>query len=97
MRITAYCPCAKCCGRWADGITASGEPVTADGGCFVAADPAVLPLGSRVIVPGYAAGRPVRVLDTGGAIKGSRLDVFFPTHAEALQWGVKYLDVQVGK
>lgn len=95
MRVTAYCPCELCCGRWADGITASGEPVTADGGRFVAADPAVIPLGRRVVVPGYADGQPVRVLDTGGAIKGRRLDVFFSTHREALAWGVKELDVVV--
>jgi len=35
--VTAYCPCARCCGSWADGITASGRPVTANGGRFVAA------------------------------------------------------------
>jgi len=37
----------------------------------------------------------VKVLDRGGAIRGSRLDVFFHSHQEALKWGVKYLDVKV--
>lgn len=95
MRVTAYCPCPRCCGRWSDGVTASGEPVTVDGGQFVAADPRLLAIGSRVIVPGYAGGRVVRVLDTGSAIKGHCLDVFFPSHSAAQQWGVRMVDVWV--
>jgi len=95
MRVTAYCPCVKCCGRWADGITASGKPVTANGGRFVAADRS-LPFGTLVRVPGYADGEPVPVLDRGGAIRNDRLDVFFPSHDEALEWGVRWLDVQIG-
>ena len=90
VRVTAYCPCKKCCGSFADGITASLEPVAADGGKFVAA-PRHIPFHTKLDIPGY--GR-VRVLDRGGAIKGDRLDVFFPTHQEALEWGVKYLDVR---
>ena len=92
-RVTAYCPCARCCGKWADGYTASGKPVTANGGRFVAAPPEI-PFGTMLIVPGYAGGQPVPVLDRGGAIKGNRLDVFFPTHQEALNWGVQHLRVR---
>ena len=94
MRVTAYCPCSICCGRWADGITASGEPVTTNGGKLVAA-PRHLPLGTMVSIPGYNGGKPVPVLDRGGAIRRNRLDVFFPTHQEALEWGVQYLDVTI--
>lgn len=94
MRVTAYCPCPKCCGRWADGVTTSGRPVTANGGRFVAADKA-LPLGTLLVVPGYADGKPVPVLDRGGAIRGRRLDVFFPTHQQARRWGVRWLDVAI--
>lgn len=96
MRVTAYCPCKKCCGPNAKGITASGKPVTTNGGKFVAADRSV-PFGTMISIPGYADGAPVPVLDRGGAIKGNRLDVFFPTHAEALRWGVKYLDVEIAR
>lgn len=92
--VTAYCPCPKCCGRWADGVTASGEPVTANGGFFVAAPPA-LPFGTLVVVPGYADGKAVPVLDRGGRIDGRRLDVFFPTHAEAVAWGRRTLTVRI--
>lgn len=92
MRVTAYCPCEKCCGRWADGVTASGEPVTANGGRFAAADRSI-PFGTMIEIPGYNGGRAVPVLDRGGAIRGDRLDVFFPTHEQALRWGVRHIDV----
>lgn len=86
--VTAYCPCKKCCGRFADGVTASGDPVTVNGGKFVAADPSI-PLRTFVSVDGYNGGRPVPVLDRGGAIKGRRIDCFFPTHKEALEFGIR--------
>ena len=92
MVVTAYCPCTQCCGPNARGITASGKRVSANGGRFVAAD-RELPFGTMLVIPGYNNGRPVEVLDRGGAIKGNRLDVFFPTHQEARQWGVRRLKV----
>lgn len=95
MQVSAYCGCSICCGRWADDMTASGKPVTANGGRFVAADKS-LPFGTLVVVPGYADGKSVPVLDRGGAIRGDRLDVFFPSHGEALEWGVRWLDVRIG-
>ena len=98
MVVTAYCPCTECCGPNAQGITASGRPVSANGGKFVAADTNVLPFGRQLVIPGYADGAKVEVIDRGGAIKGNRLDVYFPTHAEARQWGVRRLDVaRVGR
>ena len=90
MEVTAYCPCARCCGKFADRITASGQPVTANGGRFVAAPPEI-PFGTMLRIPGYGT---VPVLDQGGAIKGARLDVFFPTHQEALRWGRQRLEIQ---
>ena len=93
MRVTAYCPCSKCCGQYADGMTACGH-VIQPGDTFVAADKRYA-FGTKMIVPGYDSERAVKVLDRGGAIKGNRVDVFFPSHQEALEWGVKYLDVKV--
>lgn len=90
MRVTAYCPGACCCGKYADGVTASGHKIK-PGDKFVAADKRFA-FGTIVTIPGY--GR-VPVLDRGGAIKGNRLDVFFPTHKEALRWGVKTLTVTI--
>jgi 3D (Asp-Asp-Asp) domain-containing protein len=93
MRVTAYCPCRRCCGRYADGITACGHKIQ-PGDCFVAADKR-FPFGTEITVPGYNSGSRVKVLDRGGAIRGNRLDVFFNSHSKALKWGVKYLDVKV--
>ena len=82
--VTAYCPCKLCCGRWADGITASGVPAV---GKIVAAPPNIA-FGTVLDIPGY--GRCV-VEDRGGAIKENRLDVLFSTHQAALKWGVQEL------
>ncbi len=95
MLTTAYSPDARSCGVWADGITASGFSVYTHGGKLVAADTNILPFGSLVSIPGYNGGRPVPVLDRGGAIKGQRLDLLYPTHEQALQWGVQRLEVTV--
>jgi len=94
MEVTAYCPCKECCGKNARGITASGLRVSHNNGLFVAADSA-LPFHTRLVIPGYASDKPVPVIDRGGAIKGSRLDVFFPTHEEALKWGRRMITVTV--
>ena len=93
MRVTAYCPCPKCCGEYSNGITACGHKIQ-PGEAFVAADKGY-PFGTEMIIAGYNNGKPVKVLDRGGAVRGDRLDVFFHTHEEALRWGVKYLDVKV--
>jgi 3D (Asp-Asp-Asp) domain-containing protein len=93
MRVTGYCPCSKCCGKYADGITASNHKIIS-GDTFVAADK-FHPFGTEMIIPGYNLGQPVKVLDRGSAIKGNRLDVFFHSHSQAQKWGVKNLDVLV--
>jgi len=93
MRVTGYCPCAKCCGEYADGITASGHKIQ-PGDVFVAADKRY-DFGTELIIDGYGDGEPVKVLDRGGAIKGNRIDAFFHTHQEALEWGVRNIDVKI--
>lgn len=95
MLVTAYSPDARSCGKWADNITASGYSVWTNGMKLVAADTRLLPFGSIISVPGYDDGNPVPVMDRGGAIKGMRLDLLYPTHQIALQWGKKWLDVTV--
>ena len=95
MRVTAYCPCSRCCGKNADGITANGLRI-AWGDRFIAADKAY-PFGTEMIIPGYNHGRPVKVADRGGTIKANRIDVFYNTHYTASKWGVKYLDVKIKK
>ena len=60
----------------------------------MAADRAI-PFGTLIKVPGYAADAAVPVLDRGGKIRGSRIDVFFLTHQAALNWGRQTLTVEV--
>lgn len=86
-KITAYCPCMKCCGK-TNGRTASGTTATA--GRTVAAS-SNFAFGTKLNI----GGRIYTVEDRGGAIKGNKIDVFVNTHAEALQWGVRYLNVNV--
>lgn len=93
MRVTAYCACRRCCGKFADGITASGHKIRR-GDTFAAADKRYS-FGTEMVVAGYNKGKPIKVLDRGGAIRGNKLDVFFPTHKKARKWGVKYIDVKV--
>ncbi|TVQ63517.1 MAG: hypothetical protein EA379_03790 [Phycisphaerales bacterium] len=95
MVVTAYSPDERSCGKWADGITASNKSVWTNGMQLVAADTRLLPFGSLLSIPGYADDEIVPVLDRGGAIKGKRLDVLYPTHEIALQWGVQRLPVVV--
>lgn len=71
------------------GHTASGLPV---GWGVVAVDPSVIPLGSHMYVPGY--GEAVAA-DTGGAIIGNRIDLWFPTVAQAYAWGSRLVTITV--
>lgn len=95
MVVTAYSPDERSCGKSADGITASGYSVWTNGMYMVAADTRILKFGSLVSIPGYHLDKPVPVLDRGGAIKGHRLDLLFPTHEQARAWGKKTLTVTV--
>ncbi len=95
MRVTAYCPCRRCCGKFSDGRTASGRSIRTNGSAFVAADTSILPFHTRLSVPGYYGGAPVPVLDRGRDIRGYRLDVFFRSHERARRWGTRWLDVVV--
>ena len=88
--VSAYCPCSRCCGKYSDGITANGYRIQ-PGDKFCAADKR-FPFGTVLDIPGYGK---VPVLDRGGAIKGNKLDVYFPTHQEALNFGRQYLTVKV--
>jgi 3D (Asp-Asp-Asp) domain-containing protein len=66
------------------GRTASGKPVSRG---LIAADPSVLPLGTRVRVEAGPWSGEYLVADTGGAVKGRRIDIWTPTTREALQFG----------
>jgi 3D (Asp-Asp-Asp) domain-containing protein len=62
----------------------------------VAADPAVLPLGSRIHVTGAGSYTgEYTVADTGTAVKGRHIDIYMPTHAEAKKFGKRRVRVQI--
>ena len=86
-KITAYCPCSKCCGK-TNGRTASGTQATA--GRTVAAS-SKFAFGTKLNIGGHI----YTVEDRGGAINGNKIDIFVNSHAEALAWGVRYLNVSV--
>lgn len=87
FKLTFYCPCPKCCGKWAGGATASGKyPET---GRTIAVDPSVIPLGSNVVINGHT----YIAEDTGSGIEGNRIDVFMDSHQAALDRGVEYAEV----
>ncbi len=108
LETTAYCPCQKCCGwryNWfGDPVIASGpnsgKPkavgVTASGlrarRGTLAADTRLFPMGTVMHIPGYGWGR---VEDRGSAIQGRKIDLFMPTHDEALRWGRRSVPVRV--
>jgi len=89
FKVTAYCPCAKCCGKQT-GITASGTRATA--GRTVAAS-SQFAFGTKLLINGNV----YIVEDRGGAIQGNKIDIYMNSHAEALAWGVRYLPVQVAQ
>ena len=84
FELTAYCPCPICCGIYSNmtnPTTASGTRATQ--GRTIATDTSIIPFGSKVVINGkiYTAE------DTGSAIKGKRIDIFFESHTEALYFG----------
>ena len=91
FKVTAYCGGECCCGVWADEdcTTASGEKAVE--GITVAADTDILPLGTVIRV----GGQEYTVQDTGSAVKGNVIDVFYNDHQTAVQHGVQYLTVEV--
>lgn len=89
VTATAYTAnCEGCSGTTATGINLLKNPDAK----VIAVDPSVIPLGTKVYVEGYGnaiAG------DTGGAIKGNKIDVFIPSHSEAMSWGRKTVNVTI--
>jgi 3D (Asp-Asp-Asp) domain-containing protein len=87
MTATAYDPGPRSCGKYADGRTATGAK--AEKG-VVAVDDRVIPMGSRLYIPGYGF---AVAADRGSAIKGKRIDLCYATYWEARQFGRKKIKV----
>lgn len=89
VTATAYTPnCAGCSGISAAGLNLRANPDMK----VIAVDPKVIPLGTKVWVEGY--GNAVAA-DTGGAIKGKKIDVLVPTTSKAKNWGRKKVRIKV--
>lgn len=93
FKVTHYCGCSKCCGAYSDGSEsiaygASGERLEAF--VSVAVDPSVIPLGT---VLHDAEGRLYRAEDTGSGIKGNRIDLFVGDHQEAINMGIREMEL----
>ncbi len=71
------------------GTTATGIPV---GWGVVAVDPSVIPLGTRMTIPGYGEGI---AADTGSAVRGRIIDVWMPTREQALAWGRRTITITI--
>lgn len=98
FKLTAYCSCEKCCGKWAlnrpkdengKDIVYGSTGAILVAGTSIAVDPSVIPYGSQVEINGHV----YTAHDTGGAIKGNRIDVYFDSHQDALNFGVQYAEV----
>lgn len=97
MKVTAYCLCGECCGKWSGGNkTSVGDKATIYDG--VAADPKMLPYRTKLNIPGIGI---KEVDDTGGGMRQSakqgiyHIDVRMSSHSEARKWGVRWLEVEV--
>ena len=85
MRATAYLPTDGS----ATGTTAMGIPATYG---IVAVDPRVIPLGTRVYIPGYGE---ALAADTGGAIKGYKIDLCMESYSQAMRFGRRDVTVYI--
>lgn len=89
FKITAYCPCECCSEGYGRKCALAGHYCRSEH--TIAVDPDVISLGSKVKI-----GDTVYVAeDTGGAMQNDRIDIFFDTHEEVEEFGVKYKQVEV--
>ncbi len=94
FKATAYCSCKRCCDKdpsdkWY-GITATGKKARWG---TVAVDKSVIKLGSTLRIKEFP-NTIFRAEDVGGAIKGKHIDVWFPSHRAALEFGVRNINVK---
>jgi len=100
FKTTAYCTCVKCCGIWSqehpsrigtDYVqkTASGTIPTA--GRTVAVDTNLISYGTVIVIDGHE----YIAEDTGNAVKGNVIDIYFDSHEDALEYGVQYKTIYI--
>lgn len=87
FKLTFYCACRSCSGGYGAG-TATGTRCTE--GRTIAVDPRVIPLGSKVYIEGFGD---FIAEDTGGAIKGNKIDIYLSDHDRCYALGVAHANV----
>ena len=106
FKLTAYCPCPQCCGKWSknravdeEGYqivgTASGARAYANH--TIAVDPKLIPYGTTVIIERNGVYYEYTAEDCGGAIKNKKIDVYFDNHTDACNFGLRYGNVYIIK
>ncbi|MGG5254528.1 ubiquitin-like domain-containing protein [Neobacillus sp. SM06] len=89
VNTTAYtADCNGCSGNTSTGINLRANPNAK----VIAVDPSVIPLGTKVYVEGYGY---AIAADTGGRIKGYKIDVFFSSKADAYRWGARKVKIKI--
>ena len=93
--LTAYCSCRKCCGRWSPEVTGKAS-FTESGtnpkqGRTVAVDKSVIPLGTHLMINDHE----YIAEDTGSAVDGKHIDIYFSSHSEARAFGKQSAEVYI--
>lgn len=101
-KLTAYCPCEKCCGYWAtirpldengNSIIYTASGAIAEAGTTIGVDPDIIPYGTKVKINDHI----YVAQDTGGGIGEKHIDVYHDTHESALQFGLSQAEVFILK
>lgn len=94
FKTTAYCTCVKCCGIWSqehpsrvgtDYVQRTKSGTIPTEGRTVAVDPDVIPFGTVLIIDGHE----YIAEDSGAAVKGNVVDIYFASHEAAVNYGVQ--------
>ena len=94
FKLTAYCPCYSCSEGYGNN-TASGKKAKPNH--TIAVDPKVIPYGTKVIIERNGVYYEYVAEDCGGAIKNKIIDIYFGSHSETTNFGVRYGNVYVVK
>ena len=100
FELTAYCACEKCCGYWATvrPLDTNGNPIVytasgaiAEAGTTIAVDPTIIPYGTTVKINDHI----YIAQDSGSAIKGNRIDIYYDDHQVAIEHGRQKAEVLI--
>lgn len=98
FKLTAYCSCEECCGRWASDrpkdengkeIVIGSEGTVLEPLRSIAVDTDVIPYGTEIMI----YDRVFIAQDTGSGVKGNHIDIYFENHEDTIAFGVQYSEV----